>query len=52
MTTDDETSKTSANPKKKKQIRRSDEGKQSKKIKATVSEEKPVSIGVALKKRD
>ncbi len=39
---DDETSKTSANPKKKKQLPRPDEGKQSK-SNVTISEEKPES---------
>ncbi len=45
MTTDDETFKTSANPKKKKQLSRPNEGKQSK-SNVTVSEEKPESASV------
>ncbi|XP_035259488.1 uncharacterized protein LOC118220003 isoform X2 [Anguilla anguilla] len=48
MTTDDETSKTSANPKKKKQIRRSDEGKRSKKLSDRQRGKTRVTIGVAL----
>ncbi len=51
MTTDNETSETSANPKKKKQSRCSNEGKQSKKQNDLQGRKTRVSIGVALPRR-